>query len=159
MLIEMTVRRRHQLALLALLAAPLCGLRAFAALGGDAVSVAADANELGATVATTPMQRYELMTISADNGLRLREYATLGGQVFAVTWQGPFEPDLRRLLGAQYPAYTRAVAALQRPGLQRSLRIVLPTLVVDLAGHLRAYSGRAYLPSLVPAGVTPAQLH
>jgi hypothetical protein len=54
--------------------------------------------------------------------------------------------------------YATALAALNHPGLHRSLRVALPELIVESGGHLRAYAGRAYLPALVPAGVPAADL-
>ena len=61
-------------------------------------------------------------------------------------------PDLQKLLGASYQTYTTAVAAENHPGLKRPLRIATSDLVVESDGHMRAYSGRAYLPALIPAG-------
>jgi hypothetical protein len=91
-----------------------------------------------------------------DNGVHVREFMTPDGVVFAVAWDGPVPPDLRSLLGTSFAAYARALAALNHPGLQRSLRIASPDLVVETAGHLRAYRGRAYLPALIPDG-TPTE--
>jgi hypothetical protein len=78
--------------------------------------------------------------------------------VFAVSWTAPVLPDLHRLLGSYFNEYTTALAALNRPGLRRSVRIASSGLVVESAGHLRAYAGRAYLPAFVPAGVQWADL-
>jgi hypothetical protein len=38
------------------------------------------------------------------------------------------------------------------------VRVDLPDLFVETGGHLRAYAGRAFLPTLVPAGVAPADI-
>jgi hypothetical protein len=86
--------------------------------------------------------------------MRVREFLNAAGVVFAVTWQGPVMPDLQRLLGAQFPVYAAALAAQERPGSHRSVRITTADLVVESEGHLRAYVGRGYLPALVPAGVS-----
>ncbi len=137
----------------------LAACPAHAALGGDAASVAADARGLGGAVSVTPMQTYELREIICADGLRVREFLDRAGSVFAVAWSGPVLPDLRQLLGSDYGAYRRAIAALDRPGLKRELRVVLPDAVVELGGHLRAYAGRAYRPAAIPAGITVADLH
>jgi hypothetical protein len=93
-----------------------------------------------------------------DNGVHVREFMTPDGVVFAVAWDGPVPPDLRPLLGTSFAAYARTLAALKQPGLQRSLRIASSDLVVETAGHLRAYRGRAYLPALIPDGTPAADL-
>jgi len=128
-----------------------------AALGGDAASVQADGAELHGVVHAEALPLYDIQEISAD-GMRLREYISRDGAVFAVSWSGPAMPNLQRLLGTHYEAYTAALAALNHPGLHRSLRVALPELVVESGGHLRAYSGRAYLPLAVPAGIPTAEL-
>ena len=96
--------------------------------------------------------------ITSDNGMRLREFQNRSGVVFAVVWSGPAMPDLQQLLGASYQTYTTALAAANHPGLKRPLRIATPNLVVESEGHMRAFSGRAYLPALIPAGTSAADL-
>ncbi len=107
---------------------------------------------------STSLPQYEIDEITTDTGMRVREYLGRDGVVFAVSWSGPALPDLQRLLGAHYVEYTTALAALTRPGLHRSLRIETSELVVESGGHLRAYAGRAYLPTRVPAGISTADL-
>jgi hypothetical protein len=50
------------------------------------------------------------------------------------------------------------IAALKQTGLHESLRVVSSSLVVESGGHIRTYSGRAYLPALIPAGTATADL-
>jgi hypothetical protein len=133
--------------------APAC-----AALGGDAASVASDAVALHGVVQAIPLQQYDIHEITSDNGMRLREFLSRSGVVFAVTWSGPAMPDLQKLLGGSYPTYTAAVAAEGHRGLKRSLRIATPNLVVESGGHMRAFSGRAYLPALIPSGTPMTDL-
>ena len=74
-------------------------LPAWAALGGDAGSVNADVTELKGALritSTTPVATHE---ITAASGTLVREYLGPDGHVFAVSWQGPANPDLRQLLG------------------------------------------------------------
>jgi len=131
---------------------------ACAGLGSDAAGMVADGTELHGTLTSTSLPQYEIEEISTDTGMRVREYLGRDGVVFAVSWSGPALPDLQRLLGAHYVEYTTALAALTRPGLHRSVRIASSELVVESGGHLRAYAGRAYLPALVPAGISTADL-
>jgi hypothetical protein len=141
------------LAMSASWAEPAC-----AGLGGDAASVVADGAELHGVVNSTSLPQYDIEEITADTGMRVREYVGRDGVVFAVSWTGPALPDLQRLLGTHHVEYTTALAALSRPGLHRSVRIASSELVVESGGHLRAYAGRAYLPRLIPAGISMADL-
>jgi hypothetical protein len=130
-----------------------------ASLGGDLTSVLDDAAALHGTVQASPLQQFDLEEIVTDNGIRVREFLNRNGIVFAVAWSGPVTPDLQRLLGAQqFAVYTTALAARPRPGLQRSVRVATPDLVVESEGHLRNYTGRAYVPALIPANVSTAEL-
>ncbi len=137
---------------------PLWVGSAHAALGADATGVPADAAELHGTVNTEIRQQYAIQEISSESGMRVREYLSRDGIVFAVSWSGPVLPDLQRLLGAHFAEYTAALKALARPGLHRSVRVASSELIVESGGHLRAYAGRAYLPALIPAGVSTAEL-
>ncbi len=130
---------------------------AFAGLGADAASVLADAEELQGTVQSTPLPLYEIREVSNDSAMRVREFLTHEGTVFAVAWDGPLIPDLQSLLGASFEKFAASAAAQQR-GVQKSLQVTFPDLVVESSGHMRAYSGRAYLPLLVPPGASAAEL-
>jgi hypothetical protein len=129
-----------------------------ASLGGDLTSVLDDAAELHGAVQASPLQQFEIEEIVTDNGMRVREFLNPNGIVFAVTWAGPATPDLQRLLGAQFEVYTTALAARPRLGLQRSVRVATPDLVVESEGHLRNFTGRAYLPAMIPINVSTAEL-
>jgi hypothetical protein len=41
---------------------------------------------------------------------------------------------------------------------RRPLNIQTPTLVIQTHGHMRGYSGRVYVPALVPGGVRTEEL-
>jgi Protein of unknown function (DUF2844) len=127
-------------------------------LGSDLSSVQADSIVLHGVVRTTALVDYDVHEIDAAAGLTVREFVTRGGTVFALSWAGPVPPDLQLLLGNYFGAYAAGLAALKSPGRNRSVRIALADLIVESSGHLRAYSGRAYLPALMPAGVSIADL-
>jgi hypothetical protein len=154
-MIRLSIKRA---VLLFVAGSPLCVGSALAGLGSDAASALADASELHGVVNAISLPLYGIQEITTDTGMRVREYVSHDGIVFAVSWAGPVLPDLERLLGTHYVEYTTALAALNHPGLHRSLRVALPELIVDSGGHLRAYAGRARLPALVPAGVSAADL-
>jgi hypothetical protein len=129
-----------------------------ASLGGNVASVQADAMALGGVVRTTALVGYEVQQIDVPGGLSVREFVGLDGIVFGVGWSGPAPADLPQLLGGYVAEYTSGAAAATRPGLRRGVRVDLPDLFVETGGHLRAYAGRAFLPTLVPAGVAPADI-
>jgi hypothetical protein len=134
---------------------------AHAALGGDVESVARDragikATALKATVRTaqagTPSAaEYTVHEMTTPAGTLVREFSGPGGKVFAVTWSGPVMPDLRQLLGAHFDTYAAPAAAGPRAHAHRA--IARGDLVVQSSGRMRAFSGKAYLASLVPSGV------
>lgn len=135
------------------------GSAALGALGGDAGSVAADRAAFAAQLRTTATLQYDVHEISSG-AQTVHEYVSRQGQVFAVTWQGPVPPDMRQLLGEYFGRFQSAAVAAhqQSPGQHRQFHLTQPDLVIWSSGRLRNFRGIAYLPRLVPAGVTVDQL-
>ncbi|HEY6452837.1 MAG TPA: DUF2844 domain-containing protein [Steroidobacteraceae bacterium] len=144
----------------ALLSLALAGLAwpAFASLGGDAGSISADSAQLGGQHAGVSMLHYERHDLTMGTGSVVHEYLSPAGKVFAVTWRGPLPPNLRQLFGNYFESFRTAAATQSRPGGHRQLTIAQPDLVVQASGHLRAFLGKAYVPSLVPPDVSVADL-
>ena len=138
----------------------LCQVPAYANLGGDAQTVNADREVMRGQLRSTLMQQYDLHEISTDVGTVVHEYVTREGKVFAVTWSGPLPPNLQQLFGSYFEQYQAAAAASAQihPGMHRQLSIAQPDLVVQSLGRMRAFHGKAYVPSLVPAGVSVVDL-
>lgn len=143
------------IALLVLVAPTL----AWAELGGNAASVQNDQVQLKTSVlhTATTNPNFSVQQSETPNGVIIKEFVSTSGTVFAVTWQGPLMPNLKQLLGQYFDSYVTA-ATNNRSGYSH-LGIQQADLVVQSNGHLRAFSGIAYIPSLMPAGVTVAQLH
>ena len=138
-------------------------LPAFAALGGDANSVSADAVHMKATSAVQikrpPTGLYTTHAIQSPHGTVVREFVSPDGRVFGVAWQGPFIPNMQQILGTYFQQY--ATAARQAKNKQvgrRPLNIHQPGLVVQSSGIMRSYSGRAYAPDLLPQGVSANEI-
>jgi hypothetical protein len=131
----------------ALLAA-LAAAPAFAALGGDVSSVQADLAHMKGAIRVTTNAAVTVHEISTAYGLTVREYAGADGTVFAVSWSGPVNPDPRQLLGNYYPQFAQAASTTH--GNHRRLNIEQPGLVVQNVGRLRAFAGRAWVPSMLP---------
>lgn len=140
------MHRAMSIVALATLAVPL---RAMAWLGGDAASVETDRRHMQATVVTSTAPAYTRYDLHTPVGTRLTQYLSPSGRVFAIAWQGPVLPDLKQALGDYFPRYVSA-ADVRGPG----RRVVdEPGLVVQAAGHMRAFVGRAFIPEALPAGV------
>ena len=141
-----------------------CGLRlllclplfARAELGGTAASIEADRAQLKAVVRAQPATGYTVHELQDAGGLTVREYLSASGRVFAVGWNGPRIPNLQQLLGSYFTTFQSA--ARLRQGRRGPLHVERPDLVVTSSGHQRAFAGLAYVPALVPAGVSPQSL-
>jgi len=127
-----------------------------AALGGSVDSVEADRAHLSATLRVTAAESYTVHELQAPSGTRIREYAASSGTVFAVAWNGPSLPDLQQILGTYFGPYVEAAKAKHRG--HGPLLLREPGLVVHSSGHVRAFSGVAYVPELMPAGVSVQNL-
>jgi hypothetical protein len=150
---------RLPLCTVALLAASLSQgfpLPARAALGGDAASVEADRVNLKGALRVTPAASYQLQELTLPSGTVLHEYLA-AGKVFAVSWRGPLMPDLSQVLGGYFARYAQAAT---QPAIRHRLVVVNdPDLVMSSAGHMHAFHGRAWIPSLLPAGFSLADIH
>ena len=127
---------------------------ASASLGGDVASVQTDQAKMQGSLRTSSNNTYTIHEIQASTGVAVKEYVSPAGKVFAVTWQGPFHPDLRQLLGTYFDQFSQAEQAqrAQRRG-HGPVLIQQAGLVVQISGHLRSFLGKAYVPQMLPAGV------
>jgi hypothetical protein len=127
---------------------------ALAALGGDVTTVQADQAKMQGSLRTSSNNAYTLHEIQSSAGVAVKEYVSTSGKVFAVTWQGPFHPDLRQLLGTYFDQFEQAEQAqrAQRSG-HGPVLIQQAGLVIQISGHMRAFVGKAYVPQMLPAGI------
>lgn len=134
-------------ALTALAAAAPAG----ATLGEPLASVASTRSALRAvSIKTAQRAGYRVHESTLASGTVVREYTDASGLVFAVSWQGPFQPNLKALLGSHFQ---RLQAAGRQPHPdRRRLAVREPGLVIESAGRMRALRGLAYLPEQTPAG-------
>jgi hypothetical protein len=124
---------------------------AIAVLGGDEASIQGDSIHLKGAISVQQTVRFAVHEIVQPSGTSVRQYVSPAGTVFAVAWQGPLMPDLRQLLGPYFDSY---VAAAKAKRAKRTPVVIRgASLVVLSGGHLRAFSGRAYVPDLVPQDV------
>jgi hypothetical protein len=121
---------------------------AFAALEGAPSDVAAA--KVQRTDATTSAGvAYTDISRTLKSGTVVHEFVDASGAVFAVSWSGPFKPDLKRLLGRHF-------GMLGGGGTHRGNRAPVDVksddVVVQSGGHMGAFEGRAWLISKLPAG-------
>lgn len=127
-----------------------------AALGAPYASIQADQEESHASLKVLAHTNYQVHELALPSGTLVREYVTTSGIVFAVAWNGPSKPNLSQLLGP-YFADLSAAAQSGRGG-HNHLDLTRSDLVIQAGGHMRAFSGRAYLVAAVPAGVSSDEL-
>jgi hypothetical protein len=126
---------------------------ALAALGGDDTSIEADRVQLRASGRLIAASAYSMHEMQTSSGTTVREYVANGGVVFAVTWLGPFKPDLRQLLGGYFATFRDAPRDTTRHHSNNTQLVGPDGLIVQTGGRQRAFFGKAYVPKLVPAGV------
>ncbi len=121
---------------------------AWASLGDTESSVLTDQTLMKASRRVVNAVQYKVHQIQLDSGVVVNEYVSNQGLVFAVTWKGPFMPDLQQLLGKYFADYVEVAGEKQ---LGRGMALVnKPGLVVQSGGRPRAFFGKAYLPQQLP---------
>ena len=129
---------------------------AAAALGEAEASIQSDAVRLRGSIKVTEHASYRLHEIQLPSGTLVREFVGSDGKVFAVAWNGPTVPNLRQTLGQYFDNFVAAAQAKHAD--HHHLQIQQSDLVVQAGGRMRAFTGRAYLPQAVPAGVNIGDL-
>lgn len=132
-------------------------LACHAALGDRVTSVQSDQKKMRAASRDVQSHaQYKVHEMQGDAGTIVREYESTDGVIFAVAWDGPVKPDLRQLFGKYFDQYQSASRAGQAGHRHSTIR--QSNLVVRSSGHIRAFSGLAYLPQQLPAGVSIDEL-
>jgi hypothetical protein len=132
----------------------LGGGPAYAVLGQTVATVQSDRTRLHGELRAVARQGYSVQEITSPNRSVVREYVSPQGMVFGIAWQSPSMPDLSQLLGSYFPAFQKQAQSNSRT--HRAFSMKTDQLVVESGGHMRAFQGRAYVPSLLPSGITPA---
>ena len=127
-----------------------------AALGGNSESIETDRVSLRGLTRPAPTGSLPKQELQLPSGTIVTEYLNSSGAVYAVSWHGPTLPDLRQVLGNYFVDYQSAA----RTPLVRRRIVALnsPDLVIESTGKMRAFVGRAWVPNLLPSGVTPAEI-
>jgi len=126
---------------------------ALASLGGDAASIQADQARMRATLKSTGTGTFTVHELTTPTGVVVRQYVSSAGRVFGVAWHGPFMPSLPELLGSYFRKFSSASKARRGTATRNHFVLADRHLVLESAGHMLDYSGRAYDPTLLPEGV------
>lgn len=125
-----------------------------AALGESVDSVASDQTALAAKrVSQMVGNGYTVQELRSDS-VTLREYVAPTGIVFAIAWNGLIHPDLTSLLGSYVGEYRSALQHVPRQHGSRHRKVETDQIVVEKWGQMRNLQGRAYVPALIPSGVS-----
>ncbi len=151
-----TLNQRIFALLAAILTAGLIPNLAAAALGEPESSIQGDVAKFQGSVSSAEHLTYRVHEITLPSGTVVREFVAQSGAVFAVAWRGPTIPNLRQALGKYFDNYVAAAKATSVH--QRHLDITQTDLVVHAVGHMRAFSGIAYMPQAIPSGVSVGEL-
>lgn len=111
-------------------------------------SVEADRIQMKASLRVVSASAYSVHELEQPDGIVVREYVSDAASVFAVSWHGAWRPDLQQILGRYYETFLSANNAARRR--RGPVNISSPGLVVQMGGHQRSFTGRAYIPELLP---------
>jgi hypothetical protein len=125
-----------------------------ATLGESVVSIQSDRKALSAAQRGTAIQNGFTVQEIKSGSTTVREYVSPSGVVFGVAWNGLMRPDLTQLLGAYSNEYHEALRRIPHNRGRSRLEVKTNRVVVQQWGHMRNLRGRAYVPSLIPSGVS-----
>ncbi len=127
---------------------------AVATLGKSAESTASDRKAFSAVQRNSIRHNgYTVQEFESKANI-VREYVSPCGVVFAVAWSGLSHPDLTSLLGSCDEEYLQALPHSSREHGQRNFLVKANRVIVEKWGYVRSVQGRAYVPALVPSGVS-----
>ena len=124
-----------------------------ATLGESAASIRSDRKVLSAANRAETVHNDFTVQEIRTGSTTVREYISPSGIVFGVAWNGMVRPDLTQLLGSYASEYHEALRGIPHNRGRSRLDVKTGRVVVQQWGHMRNLQGRAYVPSLVPAGV------
>jgi Protein of unknown function (DUF2844) len=127
---------------------------AWAGLGQSEASVTADQLHMKSEEHVQTFQAYKVHELTNADGTIVREYVSPQGPVFGITWQGRSTPDMNQLLGTYVNNLQTATPAQTQIRHQRGITIKTSDFVYLNFCHLRTCQGSAYVPALIPSGVS-----
>jgi hypothetical protein len=101
--------------------------------------------------------RYTDVRRTLPSQVVVHEFSDARGKVFAVSWSGPFKPDLKELLGVHFDKYRELGARTAMADRSRQ-QVDTGEAIVVSTGRMGAFEGRAWLPASLPAGFDPREM-
>jgi len=121
---------------------------------GKSPSIAASGSALPSVSLKSTHPLITSRSTTHENGLVVTEYAGTNSVVFAVQWTGPVLPELNVLLDKYFGVFQTEVAKSRKyRNIGSPLRIDTPELVAQSFGRMGNFTGMAFAPALIPAGV------
>jgi hypothetical protein len=105
----------------------------------------------------TVFKLYTIKETQLNTGTVIREYINKKKMVFALSWQGPIIPDLQALLGTHFDSLKKESQRIPKAG-RSALSVNRPEVIIHSAGHMRAFQGQAWVPSLLPHGFSTDEI-
>jgi hypothetical protein len=133
----------------------------YAALGEPEASIEIDQKKLsGVRKDSVKKASYKVTSIEIS-GTNIRQYVSADGIVFAVAWDGLTHPNLTTLLGNYSNEYQKVLKQqrnYKKYGRRARQSVKANNVTVEKWGHMRNLQGRAFVPSLIPAGVSADEI-
>lgn len=145
--------------LLPLLIGSMIPLSAWATLGENSASIMSDQIALKATptqdlqssdLEKASVNDYQIQSLTTATGIVVKQY-TYNGKVFAIIWNGKKVPDQNQLLGKYFPAFQTSSPSYKSLTVRK---VQNSDFISSTGGWMGHYAGKAFIPSLAPAGVT-----
>ena len=151
----MKIRLCDMLYYLGLLAAIFASAqRVQATLGESVSSIETDRKALSAVQRNAAVRNNYTVHEIYSEANSVREYVSASGLVFGIAWNGLVNPDVTQLLGSYADEYQKALKQMPHQKGSRHLLVKSPDVIVEKWGHMRDLRGRAYVPALIPSGVS-----
>lgn len=129
---------------------------AHASLGDDSSTVENDRARVHGVRRSTSHSKYNVHEIKSS-GITLKEYESESGKIFAVTWTGGGQPDLKPLFSSYFDDFSEANKSSSKSkvrGARSHSEVTGSKIVVNRFGHMGNIHGKAYVKSLIPEGVS-----
>jgi hypothetical protein len=127
---------------------------AHAELAASTESIVADQIRFKGVRSASTSGQVTTHEIKVADGSSIKQYVNAAGVVFAVSWRTRLKPNLEALLGTQLVAQVASAStATGVASIKARQSVHQPNLVLHQGGRMNAFSGLAYVPTLVPNGI------
>lgn len=93
---------------------------------------------------------YQTNSITTPSGIVIKQFS-YNNKVFAVVWNGKKVPDQSQLFGKYFSTFQNSTPSYQSLNIRK---VTTDDFISSTGGWMGHYSGKAFIPSLAPAGLT-----